>query len=168
MPIFLKAPAHNPCGPDGKGWNRMAIGGLTYDECALRPRNAAAFMESQNTLRARWGGFDGCFNRELGMTGRCQECPLLRRRIDEPTTMQAFGDRVLFRIHPQTDAPWAMNRAEDGWGSSGRPWSWDALVTLAGWEWDGFYHDGDGEGFWMKRSANNPQPVIYSQGGASA
>jgi len=50
MPIFLPAPAHQPTGPDGQGWNRLTVAAPAPSaQCALRPRTYAALAESQDT-----------------------------------------------------------------------------------------------------------------------
>ena len=72
MPIHLPAPAHRNGGPDGQGWNRMSLGTLAGDECALRPRDYSHLVESQDTRRARYGGYGPCI-----ACGRClNACPL--------------------------------------------------------------------------------------------
>ena len=61
MPIFLQAPKHDPKGADGKGWNRMAIhGDMCLDECALKPKTLAAFLDAQDTRKVRYGLFGAC------------------------------------------------------------------------------------------------------------
>ena len=145
MPIYLPAPAHRNGGPDGQGWNRIALGSLASDECALRPRTPAALMESWNTFRARYGGFGPCMQ-----SGRCDSC-LFMAALSTPTHLESLDDRVLFRVHPQL-GPMAMNRPEDGWASLGMRWSWDDLARLSGWEFDGFHRDDDSDGFWLRRA----------------
>jgi hypothetical protein len=150
MPIYLPASQRDPRGPDGKGWNRMSFYPVGGDECALRPTDAATLMESWNTVRARYGSFGACVTEG----GDCDSCPIFARLTDAANrpTMKAFGDRVLFRIHPERGFPVAMNRPEDGFGSSGYTWSWGDLAMLTGWDWDGFHRDEYGEGFWVKRA----------------
>lgn len=157
MPVRLEAPQHRPGGPDGQGWNRLSLNahlGADRAQCALRPRSYAALRESQDTRRAGWGGFGPCDQDRASCTG----CPRLTAR---PKTLRAFGDRVLVRLwerastengpavqHPAPQ-PWLMDRPEEGWGSTGYPWTWSELARLAGWRIGRPYRDEHSDGFWL-------------------
>lgn len=144
MPIHLQEPAPQPGGPDGQGRNRIELWSITGgDQCALRPRSWATLVESRDTRRARWGGFGPCTN-----GGDCRSCPLLTAKTEH---MDAFGDRVLVRIH-ERHGPMLMNRPEDGWASLGFFWSWSELSRLEGWDIGPKYTDEHSEGFWLIRS----------------
>lgn len=145
MPIHLIAPGHNPNGPDGQGWNRMAVGSLAGDECALRPRTYAALRESQDTRRARYGGFGPCIN-----DGACETCPIF---TTAPKHLTSFDDRVLVRIHPHDGHLYLMNRPEDGWASGAHRWTWAEVARLDGWEIGRRHNDEHGDGFWITRPA---------------
>jgi len=155
MPIYLPMPRRAPRGPDGQGWNRIHIYPVGNDECALRPTDAATLMESYNTWRASYGGFGAC----ITDGGDCPNCPLFERYTAErPSAQLGFGDRVLFRIWPKTGQPMLMNKPEQGWGSTAEYWTWDRIAMIKGWGWDGFFRDRDSEGFWLRRSVDNPAP----------
>src|ERR1700761_7583079 len=122
MPIYLPRPRRDPRGPDGQGWNRIHFYPVGYDECALRPTDAATLMESSNSWRASYGLFGPCVTDD----GDCPNCPLFQQVTGErPFTQLAFGDRVLFRISPRTGQPMLMNKPEQGWGSKAEPWTRD-------------------------------------------
>ncbi|MFF3665434.1 hypothetical protein [Microtetraspora malaysiensis] len=74
MPIYLPAPAHDSRGPDGDGWNRLSLnaGPVYPGQCALAPTSYATLWESQDTRRARWGGFGPCVR-----CGDCTSCPAM-------------------------------------------------------------------------------------------
>ncbi|MEX3101210.1 MULTISPECIES: hypothetical protein [unclassified Streptomyces] len=148
MPIYLPAPAHRPGGPDGQGWNRIALGSLAGDQCALRPRDYSHFRESQDTRRARYGGYGPCI-----ADGKCDTCPILR---SAPHTLTAFDDRILVRIHPVDGRPYLMNRPEDGWASLAKRWAWQDLARLDGWEIGRRYEDEHGQYFWIERVPPEP------------
>jgi len=145
MPVYLPVPARNPRGPDGQGWNRLRVDAdLSSDECALRPTSYATLVESRDTRRARYGGFGPC-----ARDGQCGGCPVLNAK---PRTLQAFGDRVLVRVHDRDGDAHLMNRPEDGWASCGYRWSWADLSRLEGWDVGSQHHDEHGEGFWLTRT----------------
>ena len=122
MPVYLKAPSYDPCGPDGQGWNRMAILGTCFDECALRPKTEMAFwLVAKDTTRAMYGHYGPCER-----NGQCGECP-----------WNADGDwpfaarEVLVRVD-NDGAPWLMNKKEKGWGEYGEPTTWERVYRLNG------------------------------------
>lgn len=146
MPIHLTAPAYQNGGPDGKGWTRLAINSMAVgvdDECALRPRDYSHLVESQDTRRARWGGYGPCIS-----DGGCETCPIFKAA---PRTLTALTDRVLVRIG-QGGAPYLMNRPEDGWASVARRWTWQDLARLDGWTIGRTYRDKHSDGFWLERA----------------
>lgn len=143
MPIYLPAPAPPSRGPDGQGWNRTYLGSLAGEQCALRPRDYTHLIESQDTRRARYGGYGPCIN-----SGKCDGCPVLRRR----KTLTSFDDRVLVRVHEMDGRPYLMNRPEDGWASLAQRWTWEELSRLEGWSFGPRYHDEHGSGFWLLRA----------------
>ena len=145
MPIHLQAPAHRNGGPDGQGWNRISLGSLAGDQCALRPRDYSHLRESQDTRRARYGGYGPCIG-----TGDCEKCPILQASARH---LDSLDDRVLVRIHPSDGRPYLMNRPEDGWASLGLRWTWQDLARLDGWEIGRRHQDADGDGFWLERAA---------------
>lgn len=145
MPIFLTAPAHQPGGPDGQGWNRLsaAVHGPSA-QCALRPRSHAALIESQDTRRARWGGFGPC-----ARDGHCEGCPIANAA---PRKLASFMPDVLVRILRRPDGRTElhlMNRPDQGWDSSSQVWTWDELARLQGWRIGHAHRDEHGEGFWL-------------------
>lgn len=100
MPIHLPEPA--PTRPaDGKGFNRLSLNahmGVGGAQCALLPRSYATLLESQDTRRARWGGFGSCTRGQ----GACGDCPVL---TDRPVREVAFNaPRVLLRVETLFDA----------------------------------------------------------------
>lgn len=146
MPIHLKAPEPVNGGPDGKGWTRLSIasmGGLASDQCALQPRDYSHLVESQDTRRARYGGYGPCTR-----NGHCETCPVFQ---GAPRTLSALTDRVLVRIGAR-GAPYLMNRPEDGWASVARRWTWQDLARLDGWEIGRRYEDKHSAGFWLERA----------------
>lgn len=148
MPIHLKAPTPANGGPDGRGWTRLSIGSmgaLVDDECALRPRDYSHLVESQDTRRARYGGYGPCIG-----SGGCEQCPILQ---SAPRHLESLDDRVLVRVHPSDGRPYLMNRPEDGWASLGLRWTWQDLARLDGWEIGRRYSDEHGDGFWLHRAA---------------
>lgn len=147
MPIYLPAPAHRNGGPDGQGWNRVSLasmGGLAGDQCALRPRDYSHLRESQDTRRARYGGYGPCV-----VGGSCQACPIFR---EAPRTLAALGDRVLVRTHPGDGSLYLMSRPEDGWASLAKRWTWQDLARLDGWTVGRRHRDERGDGFWLERA----------------
>lgn len=147
MPIYLPAPAHQNGGPDGRGWTRLSLasmGGLAGDECALRPRDYSHLRESQDTRRARYGGYGPC-----AADGKCETCPIFNA---SPLRLPALTDRVLVRIG-RDGSPYLMNRPEDGWASVARRWTWQDLARLDGWEIGRRYRDEHSDGFWLERAA---------------
>lgn len=144
MPIHLQAPAHRNGGPDGQGWNRISLGSLAGDECALRPRDYSHLRESHaDTRRARYGGYGSCI-----ADGRCDGCPIFQAA---PLTLTALTDRVLVRIGPG-GSPYLMNRPEDGWASVARRWAWQDLARLSGWTVGRRHRDEHSDGFWLERA----------------
>lgn len=146
MPIHLKAPEPALGGPDGRGWTRLSIasmGALVEDECALRPRDYSHLRESQDTRRARYGGYGPCI-----ADGKCETCPILQ---SPPRHLASLDDRVLVRVHPTDGRPYLMNRPEDGWASLARRWTWQDLARLDGWEIGRRYSDEHSAGFWLHR-----------------
>ena len=102
-------------------------------------------FESQDTRRARYGGFGPCV-----AAGRCDTCPISQHQASR--RLDSFTDRVLFRVNGPDGLPWALNRPEDGWASYGEPWQWDQLAAIPGWRFDGIHHDEHGEGLWLRRA----------------
>ncbi|MEU7737864.1 hypothetical protein AB0B51_33185 [Streptomyces griseus] len=146
MPIYLPAPAHRNGASDGQGWNRLSVasmGGLAGDECALRPRDYSHLRESQDTRRARYGGYGPCVT-----AGNCEVCPIFRAT---PRTLPSLDDRVLVRVHPVDRRPYLMNRPDDGWASLALRWTWQDLARLDGWEIGRRHVDEHGDGFWLNR-----------------
>jgi hypothetical protein len=153
MPIHLKAPEPALGGPDGRGWTRLSIGSmgaLVMDECALRPRDYTHLRESQDTRRARYGGYGPCIG-----SGDCEQCPILQ---SAPRHLDSLDDRVLVRIHPSDGRPYLMNRPEDGWASLGLRWTWQDLARLDGWEIGRRHRDEHGDAFWLERAAATCAP----------
>jgi len=72
---------HDPKGPDGKGWNRIAIIGLSpIDRCILMPKTRQAALDTLRGL-ARHGSitsYDECKNGKLS----CQSCPVATKERD--------------------------------------------------------------------------------------
>jgi hypothetical protein len=159
MPLYLEPPAHQPGGPDGKGWNRLSLNahiGTPLPRCALRPRSYPTLHEShRNTAHSRWGGDYAHCTR----AGRCGTCPIFKAA---PRRLRAFTDRVLVRIkeigEPSDYIPggvrselWLMNKPEDGWASHGYRQTWEEIRRLNGWVIGRRHHDADGDGFWIEK-----------------
>ena len=68
---------HNPKGPDGQGWNRLAIIALEPSpRCSMRPRSRQAALDTLRGM-ARFGvitAYDECTGQ-----GRCATCPVACR-----------------------------------------------------------------------------------------
>ncbi len=150
MPVYLRAPQPSHDGPDGKGWNRLSLGahyGQAADRCALRPVSYETLVESRDTRRATWefGGFGVCI-----AAGACDTCPIAN---EAPTTLAAFGDKVLVRVDHQ-GRPHLMNHPEKGWDSSSQEWTWPELSRLEGWRIGRRHRDEHGDGFWLEREVS--------------
>jgi hypothetical protein len=148
MPIYLPAPSHRNGGPDGQGWNRIALGSLAGDQCALRPRDYSHLVESQDTRRAGYGGYGPCI-----ADGKCETCPIFQAA---PLDLQSLDNRILVRVHPHDGRLYLMNRPEDGWASLGLRWTWQDLARLNGWEIGRRYRDEHSDGFWLERAETKP------------
>jgi hypothetical protein len=147
VPIHLDAPQGHAHGPDGKGWNRLSLGGhmgTPLAQCALLPTSYPALRESQDTRRARWGGFNACTN-----GGQCDTCPVFQAA---PSELRSLDDRVLVRIHPHDGRLYLMNRPEDGWASGALRWTWAHVARLNGWEIGRRHQDEHSDGFWLERA----------------
>lgn len=144
MPIHLPVPTHRNGGPDGQGWNRVSLGSLAGDECALRPRDFTHLREAhQDTRRARYGGYGPCI-----ASGACETCLIFKA---SPKRLDAFTDRVLVRVDRRGE-PHLMNRPEDGWASMAQRWTWADLMRVTGWSIGRAYSDEHGDGFWLIRT----------------
>jgi hypothetical protein len=148
MPIYLPAPSHRNGGPDGQGWNRIALGSLAGDQCALRPRDYSHLLESQDTRRAGYGGYGPCI-----ADGKCETCPIFQAA---PLDLQSLDNRILVRVHPHDGRLYLMNRPEDRWASLGLRWTWQDLARLNGWEIGRRYRDEHSDGFWLERAETKP------------
>lgn len=170
MPIYLDPPAPMSGGPDGKGWNRIAIGQWTaYPRCVLRPLTPMAFLESLTRRpAAHWSSFyDICINAprydQPGHRPDCSICPITTTK----TRLSSFEPRILVRYLPDArtlahQSPHAhlMNRPDDP-ASSSQVWTWAALLALDGWVLAGRHvHDGYSAGFWI-RAIRPPANGIY-------
>lgn len=144
MPIHLAPPAHDSGGPDGRGWNRVAVATtLPHAQCALRPRDYSHLVESMDTRRARWGSYGPCIR-----DGQCDTCPILRP--ESPMRLPADGELAM-RID-ERGRPWLMNRLEDGWGSRAESWTWQDLShAAAGWDIGPLCADAHGQYFILVR-----------------
>lgn len=140
MPIFLPAPEHNPRGPDGHGWNRIAVHGMCLDECALKPKTMASFFDALDTRKARYGCFGPCVN-----GGNCDSCELPSKQRE----WGWFGNEILVRVD-DTGVPWVMNRPDKGWEEYGKRDSWIELLKLNGVEFVR-YRDEFGVGVMVRR-----------------
>lgn len=156
MLIHLEAPAYNPKGPDGQGWNRLSlcahIGG-SDNQCALLPRSYETLWEATHN-RSRFGGYGTCRN-----SGNCDACPVFAAK---PVTFGSFTDRVLVRILERvvntgslfpavSRRAHLMNKPEDGWASRSYEVNWSWLVRLAGWKVGRRHADEHSEGFWLEK-----------------
>jgi hypothetical protein len=122
----------------------MAIGGLCSDECALRPLDYSHLLESQDTRRARYGGYGPCI-----ADGACHACPIFQ---SASRTLTSLDDRVLVRVD-RDGIPYLMNRPDCGWASVARRCTWQDLARLTGWSVGRAHRDSFGEGFWLERAA---------------
>jgi len=160
-PIFLEPPAHNPSGPDGKGWNRLSLCahlGSPAPRCALRPRTYPTLWESaRNTVHCRWewgSGYAHCTRQ-----GRCADCPILAAPA---RTHRSGADRLLVRIHergePSDLIPGGVRtelrltgQSEAGPQGPGERWSWDEIRRLNGWRIGRAHRDAHSAGFWIHK-----------------
>lgn len=162
MPIQLRAPEYRPGGPDGQGWNRLSLNahfGQPAHQCALRPRSRATLTESQQTSRARWGGFGPCTS-----DGDCLDCPRLLA-LEDPKWLPSETDRVLVRLkEPEGDfgwtgapasRPYVVDDPDAGWASPRYRWTWEDLARLRGWRPTAAHWDEHGEGFWLVKDDPN-------------
>lgn len=81
---------HNPKGPDGQGWNRLAIIALEPSpRCSMRPRSRQAALDTLRGM-ARFGvitAYDECTGQ-----GRCATCPVAcRDRLAWPDSAKIHG-----------------------------------------------------------------------------
>lgn len=161
MPIYLPAPQREARGPDGRGWNRLTYGlDSLDDQCALKPRCYTTLYESQDTRRARWGGYGYC-NR----AGACSTCPVLASAQQPKRNLDATVDRVLVRIRDVSVGtptalipgyvriPYVMDDPDAGWDSPAHEWTWEDLSNVPGWKLGSRHWDDSGEGFWLERCA---------------
>ncbi|MGW1976690.1 hypothetical protein [Streptomyces sp. NPDC001889] len=147
MPIHLPVPGAPVRGPDGQGWNRIALGSLAGDECALRPRRPTKLIESFDTRLAAYGGFGPCVR-----DGRCTGCPVLAR-ITHPAlrpVLSTGAARVLFRPAPARAGIWLADGEQAG-APSHAGWTLEQLAALEAWEFERLHRDEHGEGFWLHR-----------------
>ncbi|WP_327345933.1 hypothetical protein [Streptomyces europaeiscabiei] len=164
MPLHLPAPEAPAAGPDGKGWNRLSLNahGGFLAQCALRPRRWGALLESQDTRRARWGGFGPCIRR-----GQCDGCPVREALYGQCTVVPVNAPRVLVRVEPvfATDARfcgpdgyrlWITTGPDDRNYGDRQPWTWDQAARVQGWDIGRMYADEHGEGFWLERTTRVP------------
>ncbi|MCX5205090.1 hypothetical protein OG897_26995 [Streptomyces sp. NBC_00237] len=163
MPVRLNPPA--PARPAG-GWNRLSLNAHMWQEddpqCALRPRSYPTFTESQNTFRARWGGFGDC----IRPGGDCRSCPLLQAREVMPLNAPAVLVRVetvyvgdMFTTRP-VDRLWLTLGPEDMSFHEREPWTWERLTRLEGWQVGARYRDAASPGLWLHRTAYAVAPHV--------
>lgn len=164
MPIHLRAPSHQPGGPDGQGWNRLSLNAHIsgdQDQCALRPRSFATLWESQSTTRARWGGYSPCAS-----DGRCTDCPVFAALDDDPKWLPAHTDRVLVRLKESDNdgggwlgapapVPYVVDDPDAGWASPRYRWTWTGLRRLRGWRVGRAHRDEHSDGFWLHKHDPN-------------
>lgn len=144
MQVYLPAPGHEPGGPDGKGWNRLSIGSMAGDECALKPRSYPALWEVRNGRTGTYGAYGPC-----PAKGACEGCPVIS---GEPRRLHAFTRRVMVRLMPGQlmDSPHLMNHPERGWESSSREWTWQELARVPDWQPGDRFRDEHSAGFWLE------------------
>lgn len=124
MSIFLAVPTHNPKGPDGQGWNRMALGNLAGDQCVFRPKTLSKFLyESLHTIRGSYGNHNSCINQ-----GKCQNCKIFKN-VDSEEFPWA-GEKILIRVEQFDGDPFVMNKIKCGWGEYCMPTTWERLIRL--------------------------------------
>ena len=67
---------HDPRGPDGQGWNRIAIINLEpTDRCALRPKTRQAAIDTARGM-ARFGVITAYSDCEFPQCDDCDNCPI--------------------------------------------------------------------------------------------
>ena len=72
---------HNPRGPDGKGWNRIAIHGLEpTTRCSMRPVSRQAGLD---TLRGMAQFGVASEYKDCTSALPCSACPLIAKRLPE-------------------------------------------------------------------------------------
>lgn len=148
MPIYLPAPACDPCGPDGQGRNRLRVEILDpLPQCALKPRTMRKLLlETYDTQHARWGGFGPCDGH-----GQCSRCPL----HTDPQPLGFRAAQLAVRVD-ETGRPWIMHHLEKGWASYGEPVSLTRLANAPDYAFiDGrrtrIWRDADSDYVWLTK-----------------
>ena len=113
---------YDPRGPDGKGWNRMAIIGLgPHDRCMLMPKTRQAALDTLRGM-ARYGSitsYEECPNGKSA----CLACPIAIREKDH------WND--IWHIREDNNGHvWLLGNVELGFAGFGYFYkSWAALMA---------------------------------------
>ena len=112
--------AHNPKGPDGQGWNRMAIIGLgSHDRCTLLPITRQAALDTLRGM-AKHGvptAYSDCRSNKP-----CLQCPVATKQKD------AWNDAWHIR-EDASGAVWLLGNIEKAFSGFGyRYKTWAALI----------------------------------------
>jgi hypothetical protein len=159
VPVFLEPPRPAPRGPDGQGWNRLSLNahiGLPAAQCALQPRSYPHLVESQDTRKARWGGYGRCVT-----AGDCLSCRVL---TGPGRALVRDTGRVLARLRPgrmvgdlvvqqSADRVFLVDDPAAGWDTGLEEWAWHELARLDGWTVGRAFRDVHSDGFWLIAAA---------------
>jgi len=113
---------HDPKGPDGKGWNRIAIFGLgPYDRCILMPKTRQAALDTLRGM-ARYGSitsYEECANGK----SPCHSCPIAMKERDP------WNDAWHIREDSQGNV-WLLGDVEKAFAGFGYVYkNWAALMA---------------------------------------
>ena len=113
--------AHNPKGPDGQGWNRMAIIGIrSHDRCVLLPLTRQAALDTLRGM-AKFGvptAYADCKN-----NSPCHQCPVSTKK------KEAWKDDWHIR-EDSHGLVWLLGSIDKGFAGFGYSYkSWSALMS---------------------------------------
>lgn len=112
---------HNPKGPDGQGWNRMAIIGIgSHDRCTLMPITRQGALDTLRGM-ARYGNptvYSDCISNTP-----CHQCSVATKQKD------AWRDEWHIR-EDSTGRVWLLGNIEKGFAGFGYSYKhWAALMN---------------------------------------
>ena len=112
---------HNPKGPDGQGWNRMAIIGIgSHDRCTLMPITRQGALDTLRGM-SKYGNptaYSDCISNTP-----CHQCSVATKPKD------AWRDEWHIREDP-TGLVWLLGNIEKGFSGFGYPYKhWAALMN---------------------------------------
>lgn len=108
---------HNPKGPDGQGWNRMAIIGIgSHDRCTLMPITRQGALDTLRGM-ARYGNptvYSDCISNTP-----CHQCSVATKPKDEWHIREDSTGRI-----------WLLGNIEKGFAGFGYSYKhWAALMN---------------------------------------